>query len=132
MGLQNQIEALFRAYTNLPEDVCLYAAKQAAIIYGRSSAAKYGVKASAKKDGVYLGESITSRCDGTPVMRLFASASQLEQVCSKLTNSKGYYLQRAVEARVQVSDAFIATLRREMTGEDVPETDKDEVEAPQG
>lgn len=129
MGLQNQIESLFKTYTNLPEDVCLYAAKQAAVIYGRSSAAKYGVKASAKKDGVYLGETLTSRCDGTPVMRLFASCSQLEQICSKLTNVKGYYLQRDIEARINVSPAFITTLQREMDGTKVADT-KDAVECP--
>lgn len=112
MGLQKRVEELLAGYTDLPEDLRSPVARDIAIQLGRAGGpAKYEVKASAKKDGVFLGEASTTKLIGSPINRLFAAASQLEQTIAKLTSAKGAYQMHEVQACITVSDGLVKSLR---------------------
>ena len=62
MGIENRVSQLLEIYTDLPEDLRPHVAKDIATQLGRAGGPnKYDVKAVAKKDGVYLGESMTTK-----------------------------------------------------------------------
>ena len=112
MGIENRVNQLLETYTDLPEDLRPYVAKDIATQLGRAGGPnKYDVKAVAKKDGVYLGESMTTKLVGSPVARLFAAVSQLDQTIGKLTSKAGAYQVAEVQACISVSEGLVKSLR---------------------
>lgn len=114
MGIEARVNTLLENYTDLPADLRPHVAKDIATQLGRAGGpAKYDVKATAKKDGVYLGENLTTKLVGSPVARLFASVSQLDQTIAKLTSKSGAYMQGEIGACITVSPGLIHSLREQ-------------------
>lgn len=112
MGLEKRVSDLLETYTDMPADLRPHVAKDIATQLGRAGGlAKYDVKAVAKKDGVYLGENLTTKLVGSPIARLFAAVSQLDQTISKLTSKAGNYQVAEVQACISVSDGLVISLR---------------------
>jgi hypothetical protein len=112
MGLEKRVSDLLETYTDMPDDLRPHVAKDIATQLGRAGGpAKYDVKAVAKKDGVYLGESMTTKLVGSPVARLFAAVSQLDQTLGKLTSKAGAYQVAEIQACITVSEGLIKSLR---------------------
>lgn len=117
MGLQNRVESILETFSDLPADLRPLVAKDIAVQLGRAGGPnKYEVKASAKADGVYFGENQTTKTAATPVARLFAACSQLEQLQRKLTSAKGAYQVEEMQACITVKESLVASLRDQYAG----------------
>ena len=125
MGLQESVRECLAKYSDLPEDLHGHVSHEIATIVGRQrneGAIGYNVRAIAKKDGVYFGESQKIKTFATPSTRLYAACSQLEGIVDKLTSSKGAYLMGEVQACVTVSPALIELWQKEVAKQEVPAT----------
>jgi len=117
MGIQAKVESLLETYCDLPADLRPLVAKDIAVQLGRAGGPnKYEVKATAKADGVYLGENQTTKVPATPVARLFAACSQLDQLANKLKSSKGAYQVEQMEACITVKEGLVLSLREQYAG----------------
>lgn len=117
MGIQAKVESLLETYSDLPSDLRPHVAKDIAVALGRLAGPEsYKVKGVAKTDGVYLGETQTSKIPATPVARLFAACSQLDQLITKLKSTKGAYQVEDIDACITVKESLVTSLRDQYAG----------------